>query len=171
MSLAEILVDMPVRSAYIATLIFAGAQVLTTLAVVALQSRPAQWLRSVREHGALIARRCRTLIRVSAILLWAGVSLNVFGVLGAVASAGLSLLQWRWRLGAAEISIQDLAVFFAVFLSAVIFSRMLRFVLTEEIIPALSFASWCARSRGCPLPLRRAAAGVSDRLGRGGCRL
>lgn len=135
MSLAEILVDMPVRSAYIAALIFASAQVLTTLAAVALQSRPAQWLRSVREHGALIARRCRTLIRVSAILLWAGVSLNVFGVLGAVASAGLSLLQWRWRLGAAEISIQDLAVFFAVFLSAVIFSRMLRFVLTEEILP------------------------------------
>ena len=61
----------------------------------------------------------------------------MFGVLGALSSAGSSFLQWRWRLGAAEISIQDLAVFFAVFLSAVIFSRMLRFVLTEEILPRI----------------------------------
>lgn len=134
-TLAELLVDMPVRSVYLAALIFTGAHLLTTLAMVALRSQPAQWLFSVRAHGALIALRCRTLIRIAAILFWSAFSLSMLGVLGDIAAAGLNLLQWRWKLGAAEISIQDLAVFFAVFLSAVIFSRMLRFVLTEEILP------------------------------------
>jgi small-conductance mechanosensitive channel len=137
-TLAEILVDIPVRSAYIAALIFAGAHLLKTLTMVVLQSRPAQWLRSVRLHGALIALRCRTLIRLAAILFWASVSLNMLGVLGDISAAAVNLLQLRWKLGAAEISIQDLAVFFAVFVSAVIFSRMLRFVLTEEILPRFS---------------------------------
>jgi small-conductance mechanosensitive channel len=130
-------VDLPVRSAYSAALIFAGAHLLMTLATVALYSKRAQWLRSVRAHGALITNRCRKLIRVTAVILWAGVSLSMFGVLGDLTAAGLYFLQFRWKLGAAEISIQDVAVFFAVFLSAVIFSRMLRFVLTEEILPRI----------------------------------
>ena len=136
-TLADLLVDMPVRSAYSAALIFAGAHLLTTLSVVALHSRPAQWLRSVRLHGALITARCRTLIRLAAVILWAGISLSMFGVLGDLSAAGLNFLQFRWKLGAAEISTQDVAAFFAVFLSAVIFSRMLRFVLTEEILPRI----------------------------------
>jgi potassium-dependent mechanosensitive channel len=137
MTLAEILVSTPVRITYVAALIAAGAHLLMTLTVVALQSRPARWLRSVRKHGELIALRCRALIRLVAIIFWAGVSLNIVGVLGDFSAAGASFLQLRWKVGAAEISIQDVAVFFAVFVSAVIFSRMLRFVLTEEILPRI----------------------------------
>ena len=137
MTLAEILVSTSVRIAYAATLISAGAQLLLTLIVVALQSRPARWLRSVRKHGELIALRCRALIRLVAIIFWAGVCLYVIGVFGDLSAAGAAFLQLRWKVGAAEISIQDVAVFFAVFLSAVIFSRMLRFVLTEEILPRI----------------------------------
>ena len=135
MTLAEILISTSVRTTYAAALIFAGAQLLLTLTVVGLQSQPARWLRSVRNHGELIALRCRALIRIVAIIFWAGVSLNIVGVLGDFSAAGASFLQLRWKVGAAEISIQDVAVFFAVLLGAVIFSRMLRFALTEEILP------------------------------------
>jgi hypothetical protein len=41
------------------------------------------------------------------------------------------------KLGAAEISIQDIAALVAVFLSALIFSRLIRFVLTEEVLPRI----------------------------------
>ena len=136
-TLAEALISTPVRITYAAALIAAGAYLLMTLAVVALQSRPARWLRSVRIHGELIALRWRALIRLAAIIFWAGVSLNIVGVLGDFLAAGASFLQLRWKVGAAEISIQDVAVFFAVLLGAVIFSRMLRFALTEEILPRI----------------------------------
>jgi potassium efflux system protein len=137
MTLAEILVSTPVRITYAAALIAAGAHLLMTLTAVALQSRPARWLRSVRNHGELIELRWRALIRLVAILFWAGISLNTVGMLGDFSAAGASFLQLRWKVGAAEISVQDVAVFFAVLLGAVIFSRMLRFVLTEEILPRI----------------------------------
>jgi len=137
MSLAEILVATPVRSAYTAALIFAGAHILMTLTVITLESPPAQHLRSVREYGELIAIRCRAVIQFVAILFWAGVCLSMVGLLGDIATAAADFFQLRWKLGAAEISIKDMAAFFAVFFSAVIFSRMLRFVLTVEILPRI----------------------------------
>jgi small-conductance mechanosensitive channel len=108
-----------------------------TLTVVALQSPAARWLRSVQEHGELIAFRCRALIRLVAIIFWAVISLSIVGVLGDISAAAARFLELRWKVGAAEISIRDLAAFFAVLFSAVIFSRMLRFVLTEEILPRI----------------------------------
>ena len=137
MTLAEVLVATPVRITYAYALISAGAHLLMTLTAVALQSRPARWLRSVRTHDELIASRCRALIGLVATIFWAGVSLNILGVLGDLWAAGQDFLQLRWKMGAAEISIQDMAAFLAVILSAVIFSRMLRFVLTEEILPRI----------------------------------
>ncbi len=136
-TLAEILVATPVRSAYAYALIFTGAHLLMTLIVVALQSPPAQWLRSVQEHSELIVFRCRAVIRVVAFILWVAFCLYVVGVLGDVSAAGAGFLQLRWTVGAAEISMQAVAVFVTVLLSAVIFSRMLRFVLTEEVLPRI----------------------------------
>ncbi|HYA28841.1 MAG TPA: mechanosensitive ion channel domain-containing protein [Acidobacteriota bacterium] len=137
LTLAELLVSAPVRSAYAATLIFAAAHLIMTLTVVALQSPPAQHLRSVVEYGDLIGARCHTLIQLVAIIFWVGICLSMFGVLGDIWAAGADFLQLRWKVGAAEISIQDVAAFLTVFLSAMIFSRILRFVLAEEILPRI----------------------------------
>jgi small-conductance mechanosensitive channel len=137
MTLADVLTATPLRVLYAGAAIFAGAHLLMTLTGVALQSRPARWLRSLREYNELIASRCRALIQVAAILFWAGFCLYTVGVLGDVSAAGADFLQLRWKVGAAEISIQDVAMFFAVLAGAVIFSRMLRFVLSEEIFPRI----------------------------------
>ena len=153
-SLAEILVATPIRITYCAALLFASAHLLMTLTMVALQSRPARWLRSVRQHGELIAFRCRALIRLAAVVCWVIVSLYILGVLGDLSDAGTAFLQLRWKLGAAEISVQDVAVFFAVLVGAVILSRMLRFVLTEEVLPRI--------------PLPRGVPGAVDVLSRYG---
>jgi small-conductance mechanosensitive channel len=135
--LAEILVATSIRMIYVGALIFVGAHLLMTLSSVALQSRQAHWLRSVRYHGELIAYRCRALIRVAAIIFWVAVCLAIAGVLGDISTAGAQFFQLRWKIGAAEISIQDVTVFCAVILSAAMFSRMLRFILTEEIFPRI----------------------------------
>ena len=136
-TLAEILGDTPIRMAYSAALIFAGAHLLMTLTVVALRTPPVTWLRSVQEHGETIAIRCKRLIRLAAIILWLAISLFMVGASSYIVSAATNFLQLRWNVGAAEISVVNLATFLAVFLSAVIFSRMLRFVLTEEILPRI----------------------------------
>ena len=136
-TLAEFVVATPIRLTYAAALIFAGAHLLMTLAVVALQSPGAHWFHSVREHGELFAFRCRAFIRFAAIILWLVFSLYVVGVAGDISAAGADFLQLRWKLGAAEISIHDVAAFMAVVLGAFVFSRLIRFVLAEEILPRI----------------------------------
>jgi small-conductance mechanosensitive channel len=138
MTLAQILVAAPVRITYAAALIFAGAHLLMTLTAVALQSRPARWLRSVREHGELLASRCRVIIRLAAVIFWAGVSLYIVGVLGDFLAAGRAFLELRWKVGATEISIEGLAAFLSVLVSAILVSRLLRFIMTEEIFPRIA---------------------------------
>jgi small-conductance mechanosensitive channel len=65
------------------------------------------------------------------------ISLNILGLFGDISAAGADFLQLRWKVGAAEISIQEFAVFFAVLCGAIFFSRMVRFALTEEILPRI----------------------------------
>ena len=137
MSLAEFLVVAPVRMAYVGALIFAGAQLLMTLSVVGLQSPTARVLRSVREHSELLASRCRVIIRLAAITLWGCVTLYMLGVLGDVLAAGGAFLQLRWKVGATEISVERVAIFVTVLVSAILLSWLLRFVLTEEIFPRI----------------------------------
>ena len=137
LSLAEVLVVTPLRIAYSAALIFAAAHLLTAIVALTLQLPAARCLRSVREHSAFLASRCRTLIRLAAIIFWLLVSLNMCGVLGDVAAAVEAFFQLRWKLGAAEISIRDLAAFVVVLFTAVLASRLIRFVLVEEILPRI----------------------------------
>ena len=136
-SLAEILVAAPIRIIYSGALIFVGAHLVMTLSAVALQSRWALGLRSVRQHRELIAFRCRALIRIIAIIFWIAICLAMAGLFGDVSGAVADFFKLRWKVGAAEISVQGLAVFCAVILSAAIFSRLLRFILTEEIFPRI----------------------------------
>ena len=75
-------------------------------------------MRSVQDHGELIAFRCIALIRLAAVILWAVIGLYIVGVLGDISSAATDFLQLRCKLGAVEISIQDVASFFAVFIGA-----------------------------------------------------
>jgi small-conductance mechanosensitive channel len=136
-SLAEILVSAPVRSAYLAAFLFAGAQFLMMLTAVALHSQAARRLRCVQAQGPWFASRCRMVIRWAVLVLWSLVSLNMIGVLRNLMAAGEAFLELRWKVGAAEISIQGITIFLTVFLAGVAFSRTLRFVLTEEVLPRI----------------------------------
>jgi small-conductance mechanosensitive channel len=137
MILAEMLPATLVRITYAGGVIYASAHLTLVLALSVLRSRAVAWLRSVRTHADLIGYRCRTLIRLVAAASWVVFSLYIVGLLDQVRTAAAKLLEVRWQVGAAEISIQDIAVFVAVFLTALILSRLLRFLLADEILPRL----------------------------------
>jgi potassium-dependent mechanosensitive channel len=140
LSLADVLVVTPLRITYSAALIFAAAHLVSAIVALTLQLPAARYLRSVREHSAFLTSRCRTLVRLAAIIVWFLVVLNMTGVLGDVAAAVKAFFQLHWKLGAADISIRDLAAFFGVLFTAILVSRLIRFVLTEEILPRIGLA-------------------------------
>jgi hypothetical protein len=166
-SLAELFTSATLRSGYGALLMFIAAHLLTAVTTLGLQTHAARLSLSVREHGDLLAARFRKFIRLAAFFGWVALSLYVFGLLGGVFTGGADFLTARWKIGATEVALQDLATFFLVFFVALLISRLLRFVLAEEIFPRIRMPRgvpgalellplWCFCSGFIPL----AAAGV-----------
>jgi hypothetical protein len=118
LSLAELFTSATLRSGYWALLMFIAAHLLTAVTTLGLQTREARWLLSVREHGGLLAARFGKFIRLAAFVGWIVLSLYVFGLLGGVFTGGADFLTARWKIGATEVALQDLATFFLVFFVA-----------------------------------------------------
>ena len=137
LSLASFLTSAVVRGGYFALLLKITAELLIALTSLALQTRFARLSLLVRGHGALIAGRCAGFYRGAALVVWLAALVYVFGFLGGVFSGGANFLTRRWQVGAATFSLEDLVTFILVFLAAVLFSRLLRFVFREEVFPRI----------------------------------
>jgi small-conductance mechanosensitive channel/flagellar motility protein MotE (MotC chaperone) len=137
LSLAELLTSATIRSGYGALLMFIAAHLLTAVTTLGLQTHAARLSLSVREHGDLLTARFGKFIRLAAFVGWVTLSLYVFGLLGGVFTGGADFLTARWKIGATEVALQDLATFFLVFFVALLVSRTLRFLLAEEIFPRI----------------------------------
>jgi small-conductance mechanosensitive channel len=135
LSLAELLVSPLVRILYVGVVIRMGAVTATTYAVMALRAPLALVLRTVRERGEAVALSLRRLVNFVAATLWILIGLLNVGALEDVQIALKDFLQLQWKVGAAEISVGDFAIFILVLCAAYVLSRLLRFVLAEEIFP------------------------------------
>ncbi len=143
-SLAEILVSAPIRIAYAGMLLLAGKQVVMTFSLLALRSPLLQVFCSVRENYDAIALQLNKLLGWAAIFSWTFLSLQIVGKLDAAWERTANFLSLKWQVGAAEVSAHNLVIFVLVLLIAYAFSRLLGFILTEEIFPRIRL------SRGVP---------------------
>jgi len=134
-TLAEFLVSPVVRILYMGVLIYMLAIVATTYSIMALRSKFALRFRTVQQHSSAVADTFRRLARIAAVCLWIGVAVFNIGALGFVQNALQAIFGAQWKLGAAEISLRDVVIFTLVFGIAYILSRILRFILAQEIFP------------------------------------
>ena len=140
LTLAEILVSPLVRILYVGVAIRIGAVVATTFALMALRAPLALVLRTVRERGEAVAMSVRRLANLTAAGLWVYIGLVIVGALASVQNALENFLALQWKVGAAEISVRNFAIFILVFLACYVLSRLLRFILAEEIFPRFQMA-------------------------------
>ena len=136
-SLAELLISVPIRLVYAGILARVTSAVLITFTVLGLHTPLARTLRSVQRQGARVASGLRRLVHGLAASAWLVLSLYIIGVLEDVLSAGHEFLDMRWRIGAAEISVQGIMDFCVVFFAAYMLSRLLRVLLAQEIFPRI----------------------------------
>jgi len=134
-TLAEFLISPVVRTLYMGVAIHMFTFVMTTFAIVALHSQFVRWSRTVQQRRAVVAGQIRKLARITTACLWIVVGIFNIGALGVVQHALGVIFGAQWKLGAAEISVQDIIIFGLVFGTAYILSRMLRFILAQEIFP------------------------------------
>jgi len=133
--LANYLTTTTARLAYLGLIFYLCAAVVSALLSFLLRSRLARVSLLVSKNGPLLIQRCRSAAHVVAFGIWLVSCFFYLGMLGNLFSTGSDFLTRKWQIGAAEISVKDLLIFFLVFWASIYLSRFLRFVFREEVIP------------------------------------
>jgi small-conductance mechanosensitive channel len=140
MELARLVGGGALLSTYFALALFAGVRAAGGLLIFAFRVRPLRLLRLVSTHRDSLRRRSHRLLRVLGVGLWAVASLRAFGLLDSTLAAGQAALDASVSFGSLTLSFSHVAAFAVTVLGAFLISRVLRFVLEEDVFPRISLA-------------------------------
>ncbi len=132
---------------YTAVILYAGVQVVYGLIRLALNVWPLQNLWMVRNLKDTVERRARLATRWVAIVLWVLGALDLAALLEPAREAIGSALGAQYMVGEIGVSLGAALTFVVTIWGAVLLSRLLRFVLDQEIFSRLSMP------RGIPYAL------------------
>jgi small-conductance mechanosensitive channel len=147
MRIAHLLGDAVFGSAYTALALYAVTRIAESVTAVALRGNVLGRLHMVARHRELLVRRSRWLLRLAGGTAWA------LGVLGMLAlrkpfgEAFEAVLATSIGYGSFVFTVGGLAAFFLTIAGAWVFSRLLNFVLEEEVYPRVELP------RGIPFAL------------------
>ncbi|NNE67980.1 MAG: mechanosensitive ion channel [Pyrinomonadaceae bacterium] len=128
-------------SAYSALLIYATIQILKSLTVFALRIRPLSELGMVNNYRSLIKNKVFTFLKWIGIISWILFTLNLFSIRQDLFSFVGEWLSTPVAVGSLSFSASDILVFgFTIWLSFAI-SRLIRFVLNEDVYPRVELGS------------------------------
>ena len=129
-------------SSYLAVILYAAVRVTDGLTLAALRIRPFSLLGMVQRHYLLIAQRVSIILRWVAFLYWLWESTVIF----TQTPDFIHLMVWPFltytiQYGSIDLSLWPLLLFGVTIWATVQVSRLIRFILEEEIYPNLRLAS------------------------------
>lgn len=116
-------------------LMVAAYLVVSGLVRSVLASAPAQGLRMVRTHADLVAEKCLELLRVVGVVLVLAISVRAFDFGTSVRAFLAGALSARATVGSLSISPAPILGFVLVLWASFLLSRLLGFLLAEELLP------------------------------------
>jgi small-conductance mechanosensitive channel len=134
-TLAKVIGEGILNSAYLGLLLYAGVSVLTLVVAALVQSRTARRSRVIGANAAAIERRTNRLIGWIAVLAWVVSTLDLFTIRGPVVDTLTDILTSPASLGSLSFSLGDIASFVVVLWAAVWIARIIRTVLDDEVFP------------------------------------
>ena len=139
-SLAQLLAGGTLRAIYQLLTMVAAVQVAGGLVAYALRSRSLQYLWMVRQHGARLERRARTVLRWVAIGLWVAAVAENFSLLQPALALVRTALTAELKRGTLTISLGDVLAFALTVWLSFLVSSFVRFVLQEDVFPRIRLA-------------------------------
>jgi len=137
-SLAELLFEGTIATAWLAFVLYAGSRVLLGTWVLLIRSGAARSLRMVRHHERLVLRRGRSAIRLALVAGWAWASIAAFDAAAPALAAARALLGARAQLGELSLSLGSVLAFALMIWASLLASRFVRFALEEEVLSRAS---------------------------------
>jgi small-conductance mechanosensitive channel len=125
-------------SAYLALALYALFLVLMGVVYVALRSHTARRLKMVRRHELLIHGRFLTLLQIGFFIWWVFRSLVMMQIFAPVFDFIMAVLTAKASFGQVSLSLGGVLSFAVTVWAAFLVSRLLRFILEEDVYPRLT---------------------------------
>jgi small-conductance mechanosensitive channel len=138
LSLARLVGSGVLSSGYLAMVLVAGRRLAEGLVTFSLHVRPLVRLRMVEHHRADLERRAQRLLRMASTFVWAIGTLDYFGALMPAVDLGRRVLAANLAVGELSISLGDILAFGLTVYLASLVSRLVQFVLAEDVLPRLN---------------------------------
>jgi small-conductance mechanosensitive channel len=139
-SLSKLLGHALLQSAYMALSLYAVTRIIDGLLLSALSVPPLARLGLVKRHQALLRSRARGLVEWAAILLWGAYVLESLSLRAPLFQNLREVLTATWTVGSFKVSPGDLVLFGVTVWTSFLVSRILRFVLEEEVYARVKLA-------------------------------
>jgi small-conductance mechanosensitive channel len=136
-SLADLVVIAIVLSALWALILYAFYVVIDKIFKISLRTKAASKLRIVRWHSDLVHTRFMTLLKIAAAVVWISVTLKVLQIWPPVYAALGTVLTAEARFGDIGLSLGGVLGFAITIWATFVISRLLRFILAEDVFPRL----------------------------------
>jgi potassium efflux system protein len=134
-TLANLLGNALVRSAYLALILYAVVEILDGLFTVVLSIRPLTLLSTIRRHRPLLRRRVRLALKLIAIFVWILDLLERLLLRERLVKTARELLTAELTVGSLHLSLGDVLAFGFTVWAAFLISRLVRFLLDEDVYP------------------------------------
>lgn len=139
-SLSNVIGRGTLASAYIALVFYVAVQIIESLLRFAFRVPPLTSLRMVREHRQLLERKAFTIIKWVAVIIWGILTLRNFSVRDKIFESAANFITAQLEVGSFAVSLSDILIFlFTVWLAFTI-SKVVRFILDEDVYPHITLA-------------------------------
>jgi small-conductance mechanosensitive channel len=139
-TLSKLLSHALLQSAYLALILYAVVRIIDGLLLSAMSVPPLVRLGLVQRHQELLRSRAREMVTWAAILLWVVYVLEALSLRAPVFQDLRVVLTATWTVGSFKLSPGDVVLFGLTVWASFLVSRLLRFVLEEEVYSRVKLA-------------------------------
>jgi potassium-dependent mechanosensitive channel len=145
-SLADMLTDALLFSAYVGLVLYASVHVLTSLIHLLLVRSAVSRLRIVNQHGVAILRGLSRLLQLAALAGWFVIMLKQFRIYRPIYQQVSTILTHTITFGDISLTLGGVLVFVFSVLLAFWVAKSIRFILRDEVLPNMSLPRGVANS-------------------------
>src|SRR5262249_21164572 len=138
MSFAVLLGAGVLGSGFLGLIVYASVRVADGLVAVGLRRHPLSALVVTQRHRGLVERRIRGVLHLIGVVTWVTLTLRYFGLRGPALDLAREIADAEYRRGNLSISVGGLLAFAPIVGGTFLLSRLLRFVLQEEVYPRVT---------------------------------
>lgn len=140
-SLSKLLGNAAFTSAYLALILYALVRIAEGLILSLLSLRPLARLEIVRQHSAFIQSRIVQVIEWTAICLWILYVLEALSLRAPVFQDIKEVLTAKLAVKSISFSLGDMLLFVVVIWATILISRIVRFILEQQVYPHMQLAA------------------------------